>query len=459
MKKPKATRPSGFAVRQAPSAALALSRHQKEGSQHRGHIDKAAKSAALYDTDASNEGQGEVDYNIHTGRPIRKSAGKRDFGENIHVNSTALELLSGPSSGDDSPGPSKEKGPGKRVKRSKHLSKKRKPVKQSPSPEPLSDSASAFTDDANSVAGEYDDDGKVIHKRREPISLQYDIPEDHRGFFTIRLDLDELVKKYGENKTAPRAKPIVPSSQAARLNASALLRRRDGSFKTGFMSLPPELRNTVYQLVFIRKDPLDFKDRYNLCLSGGFLSTCKQVEREGTTVLYGENTFYFQRIHAQRGRFFDRVWKEIGYEDMRRFLARIGRRNFSCIRSMVILLEDGMPSIARTLTPTERRVVNDNHLSYCISKLARCGNLKRLEVGYFGRRQLCRYDGIIDKLICFSNLQHFAFINHPRWSTYESKVDSMERDWITYWVMSPEAYRQPAKNSGSYVSPMLVYRG
>ena len=74
---------------------------------------------------------------------------------------------------------------------------------------------------------------------------------------------------------------------------------------TGFLDLPPELRNTIYEYcltakrairIVVRESSLGSRLRYThtpstLGLSPLLLISCTQVHREATAVLYGTNTF------------------------------------------------------------------------------------------------------------------------------------------------------------------------
>ncbi|KAK0716632.1 hypothetical protein B0T21DRAFT_375235 [Apiosordaria backusii] len=59
-----------------------------------------------------------------------------------------------------------------------------------------------------------------------------------------------------------------------------------------FLSLPAEIRNMIYSLLF-RADST-IKSNWRPHLSAQFLRTCRQVRDEGLPILYGENTFRFE---------------------------------------------------------------------------------------------------------------------------------------------------------------------
>jgi hypothetical protein len=75
----------------------------------------------------------------------------------------------------------------------------------------------------------------------------------------------------------------------------------------------------VYRLVFKADKKIDFVEAINMCHSSAFLRTCKQIHAEGSSVLYGSNTFYFGRNKEMRRPFWNQERKEIGYKDVSTF--------------------------------------------------------------------------------------------------------------------------------------------
>lgn len=161
---------------------------------------------------------------------------------------------------------------------------------------------------------------------------------------------------------------------------------RDG---TGFLTLPPELLNKVYRLLFIANKDLDFNFPDNFCLSSEFLITCRQIHEEGRSILYGGNTFVFERNRYTRAALWSPSLKEIGYEDMRLFLQLIGPRNLSMIRDMRLVFEDAMPSSTPYLHNQEaHRFFNDKHLIDCMHNLDSQSKLREISLCFHGRRCL-----------------------------------------------------------------------
>jgi len=123
------------------------------------------------------------------------------------------------------------------------------------------------------------------------------------------------------------------------------------------------------------------------------LRTCRQVYEEGRTILYGENTFYFERNKEMRRPFWAGERKEIGYKDLRLFLHLIGPSNTSYIRHLFLAFDDAMPSATPQFKRNEeRRYVHDEHLIACLKVLAKQSRLKKISMAFWGRRSLARTD-------------------------------------------------------------------
>lgn len=67
---------------------------------------------------------------------------------------------------------------------------------------------------------------------------------------------------------------------------------------TGFLTLPPELRNKVYRLLFTAKKDLIFNFPKNFCLSSTFLRTCRQIHEEGCGILYGKTPLFLSATNT-----------------------------------------------------------------------------------------------------------------------------------------------------------------
>ncbi len=125
------------------------------------------------------------------------------------------------------------------------------------------------------------------------------------------------------------ALPISPATSSASTNTGFEGDNNSGAIVQGFLKLPPEVRNKIYDLLFLSKHPVDFTANQNHSHSAQFLSTCKTVYNEGRAVLYGNNSFHFTRDSRVRANYFDQVWAEVGFKDVRRFLGDIRPHNVS----------------------------------------------------------------------------------------------------------------------------------
>jgi hypothetical protein len=154
-----------------------------------------------------------------------------------------------------------------------------------------------------------------------------------------------------------------------------------------------ELRNKVYRLLFKDSAKFDFSSPSNFKRTSSLLRTCKQVYEEGRTILYGENTFYFERNKETRRPYWAGERKEIGYKDLRLFLTSIGPVNTSYLRHLWLAFDDAMPSATPHLRRNEeRRYVHDEHLIECLKVLAKQSRLKKISLAFWGRRCLGRTD-------------------------------------------------------------------
>lgn len=330
---------------------------------------------------------GEADFGIkynRSGRPIRNCAGKKkspgpdfvdlqvlddelsDFGDDLLLGElTELE------EDEDEDEPPKKK---RKVQRRE----------QSPTPPPLSPLPH---EDPPSRSGspeplQLDARPQLYFHDLEPINLTFNIAPGFRGPLKVQLDLS-TVPLHTKSRN-----PVRLGGQARKVES----RQADNS-KMGFLKLPPELRNKVYNLVFKDKTKFDFLSPTNLQHSSAFLRTCRQVYEEGRTVLYGENVFYFARNKEMRRPFWAAERKEIGYKDLRLFLKTIGPSNVSYIRHLWLCFDDATPSSTPHLKRSEeRRYVHDGHLIECLKVLAKQAQLKKVTLTFWGRRALATTD-------------------------------------------------------------------
>jgi len=89
------------------------------------------------------------------------------------------------------------------------------------------------------------------------------------------------------------------------------------------LSLPPELRNSIYRLVFKSEGEYIEIEPSHIHKHDGILQTCRQIREEGAAIFYAENTF-ISRFGVGSSNF------------VLAWLSAIGRRNVQSIRGLVI---------------------------------------------------------------------------------------------------------------------------
>ncbi|EXJ80371.1 hypothetical protein A1O1_08515 [Capronia coronata CBS 617.96] len=181
------------------------------------------------------------------------------------------------------------------------------------------------------------------------------------------------------------------------------------------LGLPSELRVPIYRLLFLRGGPIDFTERTNFCRSSGLLSTCKEILKEGRKVLYGENAFHFARNLELRGKYWEAIWKEIAYHDVRRFLETIGPVNVSHLKHVSFILTDGaLGKTNRYIPIDERRFVNDANLHQIFRIIGANATLHKLAIQVAGRCKLANSDHHFLKAISEVKCHELIFINKYR---------------------------------------------
>jgi hypothetical protein len=344
------------------------------------HTEAAVRKRAA----SINDGDGDsaIKYN-RNGRPIRNCAGKKKNPGPDYADLLALDdELSG--FGDDFLLLDDEEDLDEADEDDEPPKKKRNFRRRSPSPTPPPLSPLPQEDPSSRSASpepsEPDVPDMLFHDL-EPINLTFNIPPGFSGPLKVQLDLCNVPLRTKGSRSAGRVKQRKVES------------RQLDSSKMGFLKLPPELRNKVYQLAFKDKAKFDFTTPTNFKHSSAFLRSCKQVYEEGRTILYGENTFYFGRNKEMRRPFWAGERKEIGYKDLRLFLKTVGPSNVSYIRHLWLCFDDATPSGTPHLKRCEeRRYVHDGHLIECLKLLANQAQLKKITLTFWGRRALATTD-------------------------------------------------------------------
>ena len=163
----------------------------------------------------------------------------------------------------------------------------------------------------------------------KPIQLSFNIPKNHKGPFQVNINLNSLMFPVGTPVTSSIARQdhtpeelshgiyesvemsVTPSTTTASTHHTTIV--EDISTKIGFTTLPAELRNRIYRMVF-KGDLVSLGHRSNMSRSAALLATCKQILEEGRTILYGENVFHFKRETKSRGKFYHERWSEVAYQ-------------------------------------------------------------------------------------------------------------------------------------------------
>jgi hypothetical protein len=270
--------------------------------------------------------------------------------------------------------------------------KKRKAIKRpGPAPEApeISEDEDIEFDEDDSV---WSHRGALTHSNKptvaSPRMIKIQINGASDSPTTINLNLADLLRANGlthinveAQATASTVKQIV-GDEADKV----------GKMKLGFLDVPRELRNKVYQYVFAAKGPILFDHPDNFRNSAGFLRTCRTVAAEGTEVLYGENSFHFSRNSQKRGKYWDKEWREVGFKDVRRFLTDIGPGNVSKVKYVSFLLEDAAPYATPSLTVMERRFANDAILQDVFNIIGTNTVLRKLAILFGGRAAIASSD-------------------------------------------------------------------
>lgn len=218
------------------------------------------------------------------------------------------------------------------------------------------------------------------------VKITFNCPPGHRGPFVVNLDLGSLL---GVKSLKTATQVVKPPYQQFAEDGDVV-----GQNGIGFSSLPPELRNAIYHLVFVRGDkkPVQFQSGQDNCLSAAFLRTSRQIYQEGRTVLYGSNRFHFMRKYAKVGPWYATSRTEVAYSDMERFFNAIGSYNTSLLRNLKLDFFDAIPALTQDLEPEERRFVNDESLRRSLRFLGKHSKLDLLLIRFEARRVVNRSD-------------------------------------------------------------------
>lgn len=238
-----------------------------------------------------------------------------------------------------------------------------------------------------------------VHTDPLPMALTIEVPPGHEGPLVVNLDINSLLAQAQSqvrplpSYVSPRSQSCADSGYSSTSSVVSEISKSNTPSKHSFLDLPAEIRNQIYRLTFVSGERLDFAYPSNFSRSSSLLQTCRQVHEEGRSILYSENTFYFQRRKKEQSARWTTNVFEIGYKDIRFFLRSIGLANVSLLRRVMIMFEDAQPSMNTHLKDAdERRFTNDDDLMDILRALGDHTMLKTLDLCFQGRRMFYNKD-------------------------------------------------------------------
>jgi hypothetical protein len=169
-------------------------------------------------------------------------------------------------------------------------------------------------------------------------------------------------------------------------------------------------------MVFVAERPISFSSPSNCKLSAAFLRTCQMAHQEGTSILYQENRFSFHRNKERRNPFWSADNKEVGYLDMRHFLAMIGETGRMNLRKMYITLDEATRPAAIELPNSDPRYSTDVNLLECLKMIAQDCSLRILGLSFFGRRILSTVEVRFLEHLCAIQADEFFTNPYSIWA-------------------------------------------
>lgn len=220
-------------------------------------------------------------------------------------------------------------------------------------------------------------------------STVINVPAGHVGPILLSVPVPPEAYSFPDLKAPPPTTQATPKVErpkwCTRVNPRKTTSTQLEKGKAGFLGLPSELRNQVYELLFVNDDDFHFHDPIGFHLPVVFLRTCHQVHEEARTVLYGANYFMFERRTEAHGSWFSPNWSEVGYKAVLEFLQMIGPVNTGLLRRIGLVLTDATPRLNPDLqTADSRRFVQDEVLLACLRHLAKNGKLHEIGLSFNG---------------------------------------------------------------------------
>ena len=228
----------------------------------------------------------------------------------------------------------------------------------------------------------------------EPLELSIHLPYAHSSHVYTNIDFDGIIKRtphYLQKEVGKYFKELEKGDTWTVVEPRHVIVPKAFSAPAmptpSFLELSGEIRNRIYRLI-LKGEPVQFINGENFERSGNILRTNKQIYEESRRLLYGENEFIFERDPQKCGAFWQPDRSEIGYTNVRRFLAMIGPVNIGLIRLAGFVFEDAVPSSAPGRSRDDRRYANDSHCLQMLKTFAKYGNLHKATIGLYGRRVL-----------------------------------------------------------------------
>jgi len=366
-------------------------------------------------------------FNQRTGRPVRTTAGRRSLDPGYMDTTEVIEDEDIDDSDDFLD--DDEDLSNKKRKKLQGGSRKRKRM-LSPPPPSLSDVESdAFlsreSSPAFSVGTPAETLSIVAEAMMEPINLTFNVPLGFHGPLRVQIDqslLQQLGRrtKLGQSPT-PQAITGPAQSNSVWTHKTGFLDLAAGTYfshnvthSENLADISTELRNQVYRLIFVKDPPIEISRPMGLARCAALLRTCRQIYDEGCSILYGENVFHFDRDRNNRRKRWDSTSKEVGYKDFRRFLGMIGPHNVSKMRDVAIRFEDCHPRDMPCGSVEERRYVHDGNLIECLKMLGRDAEVRKLYLGFHGRRSLACTDLRFLEHLCVIKADKVLIKSHPK---------------------------------------------
>lgn len=271
----------------------------------------------------------------------------------------------------------------------------------------------------------------------------------HSGPIVIKLDLGPC--RPAQVRTQSLSDTIQVTGSRKRKIARAAVQPKQPKKRSkhaeeqgvGFLSLAPEIRNMIYTLVLVTEEPIDLARPTNFSRTSALLRTCKAVEAEASQILYGKNSFRFERQFRTRARYYEADWIEVGWKDVRRWLVAVGPLNISHLQNILLKFDDAMPSSNPHLhTPEDRRYVHDENLIDCLKMLSSATSVNTMSLNFAGRKQLYRTDFRFLEYLMKLRADHVKILEHPSWK---------EGTWVGY-----EGYHRGSNRIAPNVQVMVL---